>query len=258
MRLFASKWTTTAAAGIVVFLGACGADGGAPRPTPGDDTLGPIVGEELSRMVLDLAQFPPEFENFVAGAGNGALTLEAASAEDFNPAEERADLTKFGWDSGYEATFNAEGNIEDQSGVFLAASEVTLFKTLAGAQGYFDNEDAELLDNVGTTSDNVTLNEAERIQLSVADDASGGRFKATLVLEDPDPDDDIPPAEVVYRGMVTAFRRGRLVGTVAIYVADDVGEGERERLEGRLKDLTRKMNEQIAEVLAGPAASPGS
>jgi hypothetical protein len=200
--------------------------------------------------VLALVDFGPEFAGFTPNADNGLTNLDTASQDDFDPAAERADLETFGFTSGHEVYFSTTDPIE--GGTFFLGSQTAMFQTADGAGGYFQDNEAEIVEDVGKTNDGVTLVEAQKFDLSLnASQSHGVRGIASFADEDGTPNDVwIVAAE---------YRRGRLLGSVAIY-AFAPSELEKARLEGIVGTLASRMNDRMATVLAAsaPTAAPAA
>ncbi len=247
----------------LAFLVACSDGSSDVEPSPVDDTVREIAGDELSRMVLSLEQLGPDFEGFVSEEANGFLTLDSAAAEDFDPAAERADLEQSGWSAGYEQFFSDAQAIEQRSGVFQVGSSVGLFAVSDGANGYFQDSADEVGQDIGKTRNGATLNKLERFDVDIADAAAGARieahFEQELTEEERQQLEEMgqEPVSFDFWGAGVDFRHGRILATVAVF-GIGLSDGEKERLEGRLTDLARKMNEQITQQLAGTPAPSGS
>jgi len=225
----------------LLFVVSCGSGGEA------DDTSREITSEQLTQMVLTLDQFGPEYASFAPDEKNGVVNIDTASEDDFDPTAERGDLQTFGFASGYEAYYSAQEATAGGS-VFLG-SQTVIFETADGAAGYFDDSITELSEDLGRTSGDTTLIEAEKFDVdTAANEAVGMRGVARFTNEDGSSTDVWIAA--------TQLRRGRLLGAVAIYAigADDL---EKQRLEGKVKGLASVMNDRIASVLAtaAPAAA---
>jgi hypothetical protein len=246
---------TSIALGIVAAAAACsGGDKELAQPKV-DDTAREVSQGEVSRMALSLEQFGLEFDEFVAEDGNGPLTLDSAAAGEFDPVAERADLEGFGWALGHEAFFADAEAIEGGTGTFIVGSSVGLFNDLEGAVGYFDDAVGELGEDVGKTSDGVTLKKTERFEAEGGDEAAGARLEAHFeqVLTEEErqelEDQGVAPVSFDFWGAAVVLRHGRLMGVVSL-AGIGLSDGEKERLEGRLKDLSRKLDEGMTAVLA--------
>ncbi len=250
---------------MLLIAAACtGSDKDGDAQPPSDDTVREISAADLERMVLALDQFGLEFDGFIAEEGNGPLTLDSAAAGEFDPAAERADLESFGWALGHEAFFGDAAAIERGGGVFIVGSSVGLFNNLDGATGYFEDAVGELGEDVGKTSDGITLNKIERFGSEGGDEAAGARQEAHFEQQLTDEErqeleeQGMAPVSFDFWGAAVVLRHGRMVGVVSL-AGIGLGDSERERLEGRLRDLARKLDEQITAVLAAgapPTATP--
>jgi hypothetical protein len=235
---------------LAVLTLACGGGGNGGEEAPADDTAREITDAELSQMVLQLVDFGPEFSGFSADSGNGPTNLESASQDDFDPAAERADLEKFGFTSAHEVYFSTTNPTD--GGTFFLGSQTAMFQTADGADGYFQDNEAEIVEDVGKTSDGVTLVEAQKFDLNI----NGGQSQAVRGIAS-FADEDGTPNDVWI--VVAEYRRGRLLGSVAIYTFAP-SDLEKARLEGIVGSLASRMNDRMATVLAAtaPTAAPAA
>lgn len=232
---------------LLAGLAACGS-GNSAQPTPSDDTALSVSDEALGQMVLRSDQLLPEAQGFQPNAKNGVLALDAVANQALDPDTRRADLQKFGWSSAYDASYTDPQAAARTVGVFFVDSEVDLFATAAGASGMFEQDKADLSQQVGKTKDRVTLNNVQLFDATVADQATGASFSLTVQRTAG------PSRE--YRQIAVGFRRGRIVGNVTIGTLD-TNDHEAARLEGWAEELARRLNAQIATVLSqsSPSAS---
>jgi len=226
--------------GLLVMASACNGGG---EEVLVDDTVREISQEEVSRMVLSLGQFGREFDEFIAEEENGPLTLEDSAERDIDPEAELADLEGFGWEAGHQAFYRRPRAGPDRGGLFQVGSSVALFATDEDAAGYLADLSDEVGENIGKTNGSLTLEKAERFGAAVADEAAGVRFVASLAL-----DDAGGSGEFRFVRLELTLRHGRLLGTVSMLYSG-IGRGDEKRLEGRLRDLARKVNQQMAVVL---------
>jgi hypothetical protein len=196
-------------------------------------------------MVLSLPQLRPEYGAFVPDGENGVLTLDKAVESFYDPDGLRAQLVEYGWESGYQASYQVPEGDRRPTGVWLVLSIVDAYKTSDGAA-------AKLRPPArtdGSDSPTRTLSPSEaarfaarfhRFEVDLADEASGFRDEARLTGED--------YSDVLWSAFIT-FRRGRLIGRVSV-AAYNLTDQEPNELEDTAKDLARKMNDQMSAVLA--------
>jgi len=239
-------WKTALALSTALLLLAAACGGDSDGNGGGDDTAREISNEELAQMVLAPEQFGPEYVGFTSDPDNsGALNLDTASEDDFDPAAERADLEAFGFASGYQAYFTSGQGTE--AGTRSLGSDVGVFQTADSAAQYFGDSTAEIKDYIGKTSEGFTIVEAEEFDLeSTADEAVGLRAVSRFTSEDG------TTTDIWIVG--TSFRRGRLLGGLTIY-AIGASDLEKQRLQGIATVLTSTMNNRVGTVLAAGAAT---
>ncbi len=131
-------------------------------------------------------------------------------------------------------------------GVMLIASGATLFTDAAGASGYLEDEVQDVERVVGQTDLELLLDTVDRFDVSgVGDEAVGLRTTAST-----------PPGEgepVRIYVTYTWFRRGNLIGDIAVARVDD-GDASEQALK-----LAKRLDERIQAVLEGeltPSPSP--
>jgi tetratricopeptide (TPR) repeat protein len=209
--------------------------------SPVDDTDQEISDDELALMVLALEDFGADFADLQAVEDSGVLTLDQAAEDDFDPEDERADLERFGWASGYQEFYANPQAAEEGSGVFFVGSSVDLFETVEGAAGYFEDSSAEVLDQAGKTRNGTTVEEILTFDADIADEATGvlARFHS----------EDQEGSEIHFWASALVFRHGRLLGTVGIYSLEE------QWFQEELRSLARQMDQNIGSILAGPAVT---
>ena len=225
-----------AAALLMLFAIACGSGGG-----KADDTNREISDEELARTVLAPMDFGDDYAGFQPDDENGLLTLEKRADDDFDPETETEELKQFGWASGYSQDYIDSRAAEDQSGVFLIGSNIDLYEDADGAAGHFQDSVAELSDLAGQTSEGFTVENVETFEADVADEAVGFYFDGTVEEED--------GSSIHVWAATLAFRHGRLVASIGF------GSFQQLLFEKEIKKLADAMDQRIASVLAGEAAS---
>jgi hypothetical protein len=233
------------AAALAMLAAACGG-GSSGGNGGGDDTAREISNEELAQMLLAPDQFGPEFAGFTSDPDNtGALNLDTASEDDFDPAAERADLETFGFASGYQAYYTSGEGTE--AGTRSLGSDVGIFQTADSAAQYFDDSSAEIKDYIGKTSEGFTIVEAEEFDLeTTADEAAGLHAVSRFTSEDG------TTTDIWIVG--TSFRRGRLLGGVTIY-AIGASDLEKQRLEGIATARASALNHRVGAILAAGVAT---
>ena len=205
-----------------------------------DDTAGEITSDELSRMMLTLEDFGPDFAAFGADPKNGAQDLQTMSEQDFDPAGERADLEAAGFAAGYRNLYQQP----ETSGIFFAGDSVTLFATKEGAANYVADSRKELTEYLGKTIGELTIKSSTPFDVEVADGAAAANQEIDVIADD--------GSTVTLWYTAVLFRRGRLAGVVAIS-GISLREAERRRLQDKVEALASTMNERMSSVLAGTA-----
>jgi len=234
------------AAVCVALAVACGGgDDGGNRGEAADDTAGEITNDQLSRMVLAIEDFGPEFANFAPDQKNGLQNLETASKQDFDAAGERVDLDTAGFASGYRNLYQRRATT---GSTFFAGSGTNLFATKEGAGNYVSDSRDELTEYLGKTIEELTIKSSSPFDVQLADEAAGANQEIDVATND--------GSTVTIWYTAVLFRRGRLTGVVAIS-GIGLGQTEQERLQGKAQGLASTMNERMSSVLAGksPAAA---
>jgi hypothetical protein len=231
--------------GLVVLALAALAATGCKSGGKSDDTAREISAAELSQMVLELGLFGPEYAAFVPDVGNtGAVNIDSASADSFDPADERTDLENYGFLFGHEMYFS--GN--EAGGTVFLGSEVAVFQTPNGAAEHLLESDRETLTQRGKTSDGATLVEAHKFEFDSGADSELGMYGLIRVAEDDGSTRDLWVVAAEYQ-------RGRLLGHVGVY-AIGPNDLEKRRLQGKVEALAQLMNDRMKAVLATAEQSP--
>jgi len=200
-------------------------------------------------MVLSIAELPPEYAAVVREVDNGVLTLDKAVESFYDPEGLRAQLVEYGWESGYQASYQAPKADEKPSGPSIVLSKVDAYKTSAGAAAKLKGPSPTPSPTDASGSPLRTLSPSDaarfaeqfhRFEVDLGDEAGGFRLKTKLTGED---DSD------VFWSAFATFRRGRLIGQVSV-AAYNLTDQEAKELEDTAKDLARKMNDQMSAVLA--------
>lgn len=232
--------TVTLVGALLGLLAAC--SGGDSFGGGAGDTGRPITNDELTKMVLSLHQFGADVRGFAAVQGNGLQTLDTMSAFDFDPVEERGDLERSGFETGYTAAFTTTGDPLASGGVFTVGSGVIQFTTSDGAEGYFGDSLFDLANLTGRANAQGLV-VAEATEFETASDSTAG---AHVVMTQPD--------TAQLHGSEIMFRHGRLIGFVTVM---SVGGAEFDRVasEARVAGLTAVMDQQVQFALAGSNVS---
>jgi len=203
-----------------------------------DDTAREISNEQLAQMVLALEQFGPEYAAFTPQAENGVKNLDTASADDFDAADERADLERASFVSAYEVNFLKEAV---EGAPFFLGSEVYLFASADGATTYLKDSEAELTENAGRTSEGSTIEAINRFEVKAGDEALGANADISVRRED--------GSSTGFWLTVVEFRRGRLAGDVRMF-GMGLSDIDKVRLQGKVEALAAVMNERVSGALA--------
>ena len=203
----------------------------------GADTARQISDDELARMALALEDFGADFAGFQADGDNGLRTLDQIAEDDLDPEDERADLDRFGWASGYQEFYFDPQASQERTGVLAVGSSVFLFEAVQGATGYLEDSTDELVTQVGKSSKGTTLEEIREFDVDVGDGAAGAVFHGRVESEQGS----------TFSLWLTAvmFRHGRLIATIDIYSFDE------KQFQDTFKDLARQMDQRVGSVLSG-------
>lgn len=212
--------------------------GDADRPT--DDTARPISDDELAGMVLDLSEFGADYAGFQPDEDNGPRALDKIAEDDFDPEDERADLERFKWASGYQEFYTGLQDAEEESGTVFVGSSIDLFETVDGAADYLEDSRSELTTQVGKTNNGVTVQEIREFDADIADGAAGAVLHAS--------DEEQGSTLSVWMTAVM-FRHGRLVAAVGMYSLEEP------QLEEIVKDLTLTFDRKIGNTLEASTAT---
>ncbi|MGH9195477.1 MAG: hypothetical protein ACRD1T_07040 [Acidimicrobiia bacterium] len=200
-------------------------------------------------MVLSIAQLPPEYRAVVWEVENGALTLDKAVESFYDPEGLRAQLVEYGWESGYQAGYQAPEGDDKPSGPSIVLSTVEVFETSDGAAAKLKGPTPT--DGSGSPPRTLSPSDAARFAdrfhrfvVDLGDEAGGFRIETKLTQED--------DSDVLSSAFIT-FRRGRLIGQVSV-AAYNLSDKEAKELEEIAKDLASKMNHQMSAVLARHAS----
>ncbi len=232
--------TAVSVALSVALAVACG--GGGDNGGALDDTAREVTSFHLSRAVLSIEDFGPEFAGFAASQRNGPQDLETAAEQDLDAAGERADLEAAGFASGYRNLYQRQAT----SGAFFAGSGANLFATTEGARKYVSDSRDELTEYLGKTIGGLTINSSSPFDVDVAEETVGANQEIAIQRDD--------GSSVTVWYTTVLFRRGRLTGVVAIS-AIGPEESEQQRLQDQVETLASIRNERMASALAGTTTS---
>ncbi len=156
---------------------ACGGGGDGDGSSGSGTTPRQISNEELGRMVLAADEFGPEYVQFAADSGNGALNLEQAAQEEDDPDAERADLQQFGYASGHKAFYSHPAF--EGTGVYYVGGVVYMFTADDGATGYFGDA-LEEIRKLDSGDPDVSFDKVETYDLDAGDQGAGARIEGSV------------------------------------------------------------------------------
>lgn len=208
---------------------------------PADDTARQISDDELAGMALALTDFGADYADFQANGDNGPRTLDEIAEDDFDPEDERADLERLGWASGYQEFYISPQDAEEEPSAFFVGSSLDLFEAAEGAADYLEDSRAELTTQVGKSSNGATLEETREFDADVADEAAGAVFRGNIETEQ--------VSSTSFWMTAVMFRHGRLVAVVGMY------SSEEPQLEDTVRDLALRFDQKIDSALAASAAA---
>jgi len=221
-------------------VAALGCQGGGDD-TPADDTARQVSDDELAGMALALTDFGADYADFVANGDNGGRTLDQIAEDDFDPEDERADLERLGWASGYQEFYISPQDAEEESSVFFVGSSMDLFETAEGAADYLEDSRAELTTHVGKSNEGVTVEEIREFDADIADGAAGALFRGNMESEQ--------VSSMSFWLTAVMFRHGRLVAVVGMYSLEEP------QIEDTVKGLALRFDQNIASTLDAGAAA---
>jgi hypothetical protein len=149
-------------------------------------------------------------------------------------------LEQFVQEREYVRRYGPAADASVSAAAISFVSDVRLFTDAAGADGYLEDELADIEGSVGKDIGGAISDKVERLKVgSIGDEAAGVRTTMTLAGGGP-----------AYETQVF-FRRGRLLVSVAAVRSDDVD------FKSELETLARSLDERIKIVLeATPVANP--
>ena len=202
-----------------------------------DLTAREITDEELSLMVLPLAELGSQYADFEFDEDESGFQSNDDQIEDaFDEDDEAEDIERFGRLNGYADVYSSRAAAIDAEGVFFIGTSVSLYENTDGASGDLKDEVEDSRRQIGKTSDDVTLEDAEEFEADGIGDESAGLVLTLSVLGD---------EKLTFYGTLVGFRRGRLIGSSIIASFDD------ENVREEAAVLARKLDERILAALRG-------
>ncbi len=196
-----------------------------------------ITDEELSLMVLSLTELGPQYADFEFDEDeSGFRSNEDAIDDAFDPDDEEEDIKRFGRLKGYADIYSSLAALIDAEGVFFIGTSVSLYETTDGASGDLRDEVDDSMGQIGTVSDNVTLEDAAEFEADGIGDGSAGLVLTLSVSGD---------QKLTFYGTLVGFQRGRLIGSSIIARFDD------EDVRDEAAALAGKLDERILAALRG-------
>ena len=201
-------------------------------PRPG---AGGISDEDLASMVPTKADLGQDFAAFqeTADVDTNEGRLETAD----NPEDEEKDQQTFGRVTGYDRQLAAPSTV-GAGAPLLVQMGVTLFEDSDGASGYLNDNVKDIQALVGRTDPGLSLEAVDQFQVPpLGDESLGLRTRASV------PEDQGGP-ETLY---VTYFwfRRGRVIGDVALARVDDTDISQ------QAQTIASLLDDRIEQVLSG-------
>lgn len=224
------------AAAILLAATLAGCGGGGEKPDAGN-----ISDEDLAAMVLTKADLGSEFADFQEAAAPDTNEQRIQNADD--PEDEKNDQQKFGRIGGFDRQLVASAGTLQANAPLLIQMGATLFDDGAGAAGYLDDDVKDIQARVGRTDLGMLLEAVDQFPVPpLGDESLGLRTRAS-----------VPPEQggqgTVYVTYVW-FRRGRIIGDVAIARTDDADISE------QAETIASRLDERIQQVLGEQATAP--
>ena len=204
---------------LALALAACGGGGGEKTPVTATGTViatptprpgaGGISDEDLASMLPTKADLGTDFAGFQESAALDTNEERVQKADD--PEDEKEDQQTFGRVTGYDRQLVATA--QSNTALFVQIG-VTLLKDSEGASDYLNDNVKDIQARVGRTDLGMLLETLDQFPVPLLGDESlGMRTRASSPPEEGTP-------QTVY---VTYFwfRRGRIIGDVAIARVDD-------------------------------------
>ena len=244
--------TLLAAVLLAAVLAACG-DGGEGATPTGSATgtaattatprpgAGGISDEDLASMVPTKADLGQDFAGFQEAAALDTNEERLETADD--PEDEEEDQETFGRVTGYDRQLSASPSTLQADAPLLIQIGVTLFEDSDGASGYLNDDVKDIQARVGRTDLGLLLETVDPFTVPpLGDESLGLRSRASVPPEQGGP-------ETLY---VTYFwfRRGRVIGDVALARVDDTDISQ------QTQTIAGLLDERIQQVLGRLATPP--
>jgi hypothetical protein len=212
-----------------------------PRPGAGD-----ISDEDLAAMVPTKADLGQDYAGFQDAAALDTNEERRETADD--PEDEKKDQETYGRVVGYDRQLSASPSTVQADAPLLIQIGVTLFEDDEGASGYLNDDVKDIEARVGRTDLGLLLEAVDPFTVPpLGDESLGLRSRASVPPEQGGP-------ETLY---VTYFwfRRGRILGDVALARVDDTDISQ------QAQTIASLLDERIEQVLGGsatpvPASTP--
>jgi len=195
---------------------------------------------ELATMVLRADDLGGQYAGFERTDDSGfqsndQVVAKAGDQEDQDDAF--ADVKRFGRLNGYEEDYMSTAAIISLSGVFLVSTNVDLLDDGKNGSGYLQNAVDDALRDMGKADNGVKLE-----QVSEFDPGKIGQEAKGMIITMTSTDNSVPYS---MHGTMIGFRRGRIIGGVAIFRLDD------QSTRAEAVALAEKLNDHIGAVING-------
>jgi hypothetical protein len=212
-----------------------------PRPGAGD-----ISDEDLAAMVPTKADLGQDYAGFQEAGALDTNEERRQTADD--PEDEKKDQETYGRVVGYDRQLAASPSTVQTDAPLLVQIGVTLFEDDDGASGYLNDNVKDIEARVGSTGLGLSLEAVDPFTVPpLGDESLGLRSRALVPPEQGGP-------ETLY---VTYFwfRRGRILGDVALARIDDTDMSQ------QAETIANLLDQRIEQVLGGsatpvPASTP--
>jgi hypothetical protein len=212
---------------------------------PGAVPTHDVSEEDLEAMVLTLAEYGSEYEDFELQSENSGPQSRAERIDSAcDPEDEASDLDRTGWVSGYDRPYTMPSVGFSFSGpeegvTFLVGSSIDVFQVADGAADRFEDEVSESLDEAHSECQDLILGQVEEFSVPAIGDEAWG---ASVSFSESVTGSDI-------EGVMTAvyFRLGRIVACVAVIrIGDEGAPAEAVRLAQRLDEkITARLRGEV-------------
>ena len=206
-----------------------------PRPGAGD-----ISDEDLASMVPTKADLGQDYAGFQEAAALDTNEERLETADD--PEDEEKDQETFGRVTGYDRQLSASPSTLQTDAPLLMQIGVTLFEDDDGASGYLNDDVKDIEARVGRTDLGLLLDAVDPVTAPpLGDESLGLRTRESV------------PPEQGWPGTLDVtyfwFRRGRIIGDVALARVDDADISQQAQTIASLLD---ERIEQVLDRLATP------